>query len=202
MIFFYQFLFLVFSYLIASIPFGYLLAKKYAKIDIRLHGSKNIGATNVMRLAGKKLAFFTLILDGFKGAFMIIIARFMFYDVNNLHLFLVLIGSVCVLGHIYSVYLNFKGGKGVATAIAVLLSLDFAVGMLAICFWILTFCACRISSISSLVAVFSTVILSSAYGAPTSQIVFCLGLFVLIFVRHRENILRIMTGEENKLNKK
>ena len=201
MIFFYQFLFLVFAYLISSIPFGLVLVKKYRQIDIRQHGSKNIGATNVMRLAGKKLAFLTLILDGFKGSMMIIIARFVFFDVNNLHLFLVIIGAVCVLGHIYSVYLNFKGGKGVATAISVLLALDFAVGMLAICFWIMSFCAFRISSVSSLIAIFSTVILSSAYGAPTSQIIFCLALFILIFVRHRENILRIMTGEENKFKK-
>ena len=201
MLFFYQFLFLVSSYLVSSIPFGYVLAKKYAKIDIRQHGSKNIGATNVMRLAGKKLAFLTLIFDGFKGAMMIIVARFVFFDVNNLHLFLVIIGSVCVLGHIYPVYLNFKGGKGVATAIAVLLALDFAVGMLAIFFWIMAFSAFRISSISSLIAIFSTVILSSVYGAPASQILFCLGLFILIFVRHRENILRIMTGEESKLKK-
>lgn len=201
MIFFYQFLFLVFAYLVSSIPFGFYLAKKYAKIDIREHGSKNIGATNVMRLAGKKLAFFTLLLDGFKGALMIIVARFMFYDVNNLHLYLVIIGGVCVLGHVYSVYLNFKGGKGVATAIAVMLALDFAVGMLAICFWIMAFCALRISSVSSLVAIFSTVVLSSVYGAPTSQILFCLMLFILVFVRHRENILRLMTGEENKFKK-
>ncbi len=201
MIFFYQFLFLVFAYLISSIPFGLVLVKKYRQIDIRQHGSKNIGATNVMRLAGKKLAFLTLILDGFKGSMMIIIARFVFFDVNNLHLFLVVIGAVCVLGHIYSIYLNFKGGKGVSTAIAVLLALDFAVGMLAICFWIMSFCAFRISSVSSLIAIFSTVILSSAYGAPTSQIIFCLGLFILIFIRHRENILRIMTGEESKFKK-
>ena len=201
MIFFYQFLFLVFSYFLSSIPFGYVLAKKYAKIDIRQHGSKNIGATNVMRLAGKKLAFLTLIFDGLKGAMMIIVARFVFFDVNNLHLFLVIIGAVCVLGHIYPIYLNFKGGKGVATAIAVLLALDFAVGMLAIFFWIMAFSAFRISSISSLIAIFSTVILSSVYGAPVSQILFCLGLFILIFVRHRENILRIMTGEESKLKK-
>jgi glycerol-3-phosphate acyltransferase PlsY len=201
MIFFYQFLFLVFSYLISSIPFGFVLAKKYAKIDIRHQGSKNIGATNVMRLVGKKLAFFTLILDGFKGAIMIIIARFVFFDVNNLHMFLVIVGAVSVLGHIYSIYLNFKGGKGVATAIAVILALDFAVGMLAIFFWIMAFCAFRISSISSLIAIFSTVILSSVYGAPSSQIVFCLALFILIFARHRENILRLMTGEENKFKK-
>ena len=157
--------------------------------------------SNALGMISVTLALLTLILDGFKGALMIIVARFLFFDVNNLHLFLVVIGAVCVIGHIYSIYLNFKGGKGVATAIAVLLALDFAVGMLAICFWIMSFCAFRISSVSSLVAVFSTVILSSAYDAPTSQIIFCLALFILIFVRHRENILRIMTGEESKFKK-
>jgi glycerol-3-phosphate acyltransferase PlsY len=199
MIFFYQFLFLVITYLIASIPFGLLLGKVFAKVDIRELGSKNIGATNATRILGKKLGFLTLILDSFKGMLMVIIARFSFYEINNLHLFLVLVSFVSIFSHIYPVYLKFKGGKGVATAIGTIMALDFSVGVLAICFWILTFVSFRISAVASLVAIFSTTIFSTAYDAPFSQIIFCWAVFLLIFVRHKENIIRILTGEEKKI---
>jgi glycerol-3-phosphate acyltransferase PlsY len=195
----YQLLFLGLTYAIAAIPFGLVLAKIFAKKDIREFGSKNIGATNVARVIGKKLGFATLILDGLKGAIMVIIARFTFHDIQNLHLFLVLVATVAVLGHVYPIYLNFKGGKGVATAIAVLFALNVSVGFLVICFWILSFCLFRISSISSIIAIFSSIIISTSLGAPGSQIAFCWFLSLLILVRHKENIARLITGEEKKL---
>jgi len=195
----YQLLFLGLTYAIAAIPFGLVLAKIFAKKDIREFGSKNIGATNVARVIGKKLGFATLILDGLKGAIMVIIARFTFHDMQNLHLFLVLVAAVAVLGHVYPIYLNFKGGKGVATAIAVLSALDFSLGFLVICFWILSFCLFRISSISSIIAIFSSIIISTFLSAPGSQIAFCWFLSLLILVRHKENIIRLITGEEKKL---
>jgi len=194
----YQLLFLGLTYAIAAIPFGLVLAKIFAKKDIREFGSKNIGATNVARVIGKKLGFATLILDGLKGAIMVIIARFTFHDIQNLHLFLVLVATVAVLGHVYPIYLNFKGGKGVATAIAVLFALNVSVGFLVICFWILSFCLFRISSISSIIAIFSSIIISTSLGAPGSQIAFCWFLSLLILVRHKENIARLITGEEKK----
>jgi glycerol-3-phosphate acyltransferase PlsY len=195
----YQLLFLGLTYAIAAIPFGLVLAKIFAKKDIREFGSKNIGATNVARVIGKKLGFATLILDGLKGAIMVIIARFTFHDIQNLHLFLVLVAAVAVLGHVYPIYLNFKGGKGVATAIAVLSALDLSLGFLVICFWILSFCLFRISSISSIIAIFSSIIISTSLGAQGSQIAFCWFLSFLILVRHKENIVRLITGEEKKL---
>ena len=195
----YQLLFLGLTYAIAAIPFGLVLAKIFAKKDIREFGSKNIGATNVARVIGKKLGFATLILDGLKGAIMVIIARFTFYELQNLHLFLLLVAAVAVIGHVYPVYLNFKGGKGVATAIAVLFALDILLGFLVICFWILSFCLFRISSISSIIAIFSSIIISISFGAPTSQIAFCCFLFLLILVRHKENIIRLIASEEKKL---
>ncbi len=194
-----QFLFLVLTYAIAAIPFGLVLAKTFAKKDIRQFGSKNIGATNVARVVGKKLGFVTLILDGLKGAVMVIIARFSFYDSENLHLILVVVAAVAVLAHVYPIYLNFKGGKGVATAIAVLFALDPSVGFLSVCFWIMSFCLFRISSVSSIISIFSSIILSSSFEAPASQIYFCWFLSILILVRHKENILRLLTGEEKKL---
>lgn len=199
MIIFYQFLFLVLTYFIAAIPFGLVIAKVFAKTDIRQLGSKNIGATNVARVVGKKLGFITLILDGMKGAVMVIVARFNFSELNNLHLFLVLVGAVAVLAHVYPIYLRFKGGKGVATAIAVLFALDFSVGFLVLCFWIMSFCLFRISAISSLIAIFFSIIFSMIFGAPLTQIFFCWFLFILILIRHKENIIRLLAGEEKKL---
>ena len=199
MIFIYAFLFLALTYFISSIPFGLILTKSIAHTDIRQSGSGNIGATNVARIAGKKLGLITLILDALKGALMVIIARFEFYSMGNLHLFLVLVSLVAVLGHIFPLYLDFKGGKGVATTIAVLLTLDPSVGFLMIMFWIMTFVTLRISSIASLVAIASSVALSIHYEAPHSQIALCIFLFILIAIRHKENIIRLLLGEEKKI---
>ncbi|NBV06529.1 MAG: glycerol-3-phosphate 1-O-acyltransferase [Proteobacteria bacterium] len=196
MILLYQFLFLILTYFISAIPFGLLLSKLYSDVDIREVGSKNIGATNVTRILGKKLGFFTLILDGLKGALMVILARFNFSEVSYLHLFLAAVSAVAVLGHIYPVYLKFKGGKGVATAIAVLFAIDFNVGFLTLCFWIIIFCFFRISSIASIVAIFSSIILSNHYEAPLSQILLCWFLAILILIRHKENITRLIIGQE------
>lgn len=204
MILLYQFLFLALTYSISAIPFGLVLAKLCGKIDIREVGSKNIGATNVTRILGKKLGFLTLLLDGLKGAVMVIIARFNFAEVENLHLFLALVSAVAVVAHIYPVYLRFKGGKGVATSIATLFAIDFKVGFLVTCFWIMSFFLFRISSVSSLLAIFSSIILSMHYEAPSSQIALCLFLSILILIRHKENIIRLLTGEEKSFaaNKK
>ncbi len=198
MIFFYQLLFLILTYLIAAIPFGLVLTKIFVKKDVREFGSGNIGATNVVRVAGKKIGLLTLILDGLKGAIMVVIARFAFFDVGGLHIFLVLVGTVSVLAHIYPVYLNFKGGKGVATTLAVLLALDLKVGLLVISIWAITFALFRTSSISSIVAIFSSIILSICYGTSFSQILFCIFLFALILYRHKENLERLIAGKEKK----
>ena len=195
---FYQIFFLIFTYFLAAIPFGLLLTKVFAKKDIREFGSKNIGATNVTRIAGKKLGFATLILDGMKGAVMVVIARFTFPDINNLHLFLVLVAATAVLAHIYPVYIGFKGGKGVATAIAVLIAIDPTVGFLVICCWLLSFLIFRISAAASMISIFSSIILSFVYGVSNTQIVFCFFLFILILIRHKENIADMLTKKEKK----
>lgn len=194
-----QLLYLIITYLIASIPFGLLFGKIFAKVDIRDFGSKNIGATNATRILGKKIGVATLIFDSGKGMILVIIGRFSFVDSSNLHLFLVIVSFVSIVAHIYPIYLKFKGGKGIATTIGTILALDFSVGLLAICFWILTFMAYKVSALASLVAVFSTTIFSTAYDAPLSQIILCWVVFILVFIRHRENIMRILTGEEKKM---
>jgi glycerol-3-phosphate acyltransferase PlsY len=198
MIFLYQLLFLILTYLIAAIPFGLVLTKIFVKKDVREFGSGNIGATNVVRVAGKKIGLLTLILDGFKGAIMVVIARFTFADASGLHIFLVLVGTVAVIAHVYPVYLNFKGGKGVATTLAVLLALDLNIGLSVIGIWALTFAIFRTSSISSIAAIFSSIILSICYGTSISQILFCIFLFALILYRHKENLERLIAGKEKK----
>ncbi len=199
MIFLYQIFFLVLTYFISSIPFGLILTKFFLNKDVRESGSGNIGATNVVRIAGKKIGFLTLILDGAKGMVMVIAARFLFDQSNYLHSYLAIISFVAVVGHVFPIYLNFKGGKGVATTIAVLLALDPAVGFLTIIFWIMAFLMFRISSIASLVSILSAILLSVHYEAPTSQLVLCGALFILITIRHKENIVRLLVGEENKM---
>jgi glycerol-3-phosphate acyltransferase PlsY len=194
----YQFLFLILTYLIAAIPFGLVLTKFFVKKDVRQFGSGNIGATNVVRVAGKKIGLLTLILDGVKGAIMVVIARFLFQDVNNLHLFLVVVGAVAILAHIFPVYLKFKGGKGVATALAILLTLDLNIGILVICCWAGLFAIFRTASISSIFSIFSSIILSLYYGVPVSQTIFCCFIFAIILLRHKENVSRLISGQEKK----
>lgn len=198
MIFLYQLFFLILTYLIAAIPFGLVLTKIFVKKDVREFGSGNIGATNVVRVAGKKIGLLTLILDGFKGAIMVVIARFTFADASGLHIFLVLVGMVAVIAHVYPIYLNFKGGKGVATTLAVLLAIDLNIGLSVIGIWALTFAISRTSSISSIAAIFSSIILSICYGTSISQILFCIFLFALILYRHKENLERLIAGKEKK----
>ncbi len=198
MIFLYQLLFLILTYLIAAIPFGLVLTKIFVKKDVREFGSGNIGATNVVRVAGKKIGLLTLILDGFKGAIMVVIARFTFADASGLHIFLVLVGMVAVIAHVYPIYLNFKGGKGVATTLAVLLAIDLNIGLSVIGIWALTFAISRTSSISSIAAIFSSIILSICYETSISQILFCIFLFTLILYRHKENLERLIAGKEKK----
>ena len=158
MTYFYQLIFLAATYFVASIPFGLILTKKYLGKDVRSEGSGNIGATNVMRVGGKKLGILTFLLDALKGMLMVIFARFMFYDIKYLHLFLALVSFIAVIGHVYPIYLDFKGGKGVATAIAVLFALDPSVGFLVIVFWIMSFLMFRISAIASMLAIFSSIL--------------------------------------------
>ena len=198
MIFIYSLLFLILTYFICAIPFGLLVTKIFLNQDIRKSGSGNIGATNVARIAGKKLGLLTLILDSTKGAIMVILARFIFDSLTNLHLFLLTVSMVAILAHIYPIYLNFKGGKGVATTIATFLVLDPIVGFLVVVVWILTFTISRISSISSMIAIISSVLFSIHYSASLSQIIFSILVSGLILLKHKENIMRLITGEEKK----
>jgi glycerol-3-phosphate acyltransferase PlsY len=187
------------GYLLGSIPFGLLLTRAAGLGDIRKIGSGNIGATNVLRTGNKALALATLLLDGGKGAAAVLIARYVFPDLG-LEMMLAA-GSGAILGHLYPVWLGFKGGKGVATGLGILLALDWRVGGLACVTWLAVALIFRYSSLSALLAF----LLAPAYAwflAGPRLAIFAILLAALVWWRHRENIRRLLKGEEPKIGKK
>jgi acyl phosphate:glycerol-3-phosphate acyltransferase len=200
--FFSQFLFLITTYLICSIPFGLIISKIFGDKDIREHGSGNIGATNVARILGKKLGLATLILDGLKGAIMVVVARFVYGDVSGLSIYLVMVAAIAVVGHVYPIYLKFKGGKGVATTFAVLFVINPMIGLVNALTWLAVFMITRTSAISSLIAIVTTAIFSLWSSASIEEVILCIFLTILIFIRHKDNIVRLRQGKENKFESK
>jgi acyl phosphate:glycerol-3-phosphate acyltransferase len=188
------------AYLIGSIPFGLLLTRFAGLGDIRTIGSGNIGATNVLRTGNKKLAAATLFLDGFKGYSVVIIARILSGpDAAAL-------AVICaLLGHIFPVYLKFKGGKGVATFFGVMLGYNPAIGIACLLAWILTAFITRTSSVAALVAVGMSPLFAYLFEPEFGKLgvaLLCAVLAALIWYRHKENIKRILNGTEPKIGKK
>ncbi len=178
------------SYLFGSIPFGYLFTKILLKKDIRNLGSGNIGATNVLRTGNKSLGYLTLVLDIAKAVVPVIYIKLNYPD-------LVYISALCAfLGHLFPVWLKFKGGKGVATFVGILISINIYYALVFGTIWILTFLISKYSSLSSLFASISIPI----YLVIIDQdnIIFFIIMFVLIFYTHRENIKRLINKEETK----
>ena len=178
------------SYLFGSIPFGYLFTKILLKKDIRSVGSGNIGATNVLRTGNKSLGYLTLILDIAKAVVPVIYIKFNYPD-------LVYISALCAfLGHLFPIWLKFKGGKGVATFVGILISINIYYALVFGTIWILTFLISKYSSLSSLFASISIPIYLLIFNQ--SNIIFFIIMFVLIFYTHRENIKRLINKEETK----
>lgn len=189
-------LFLIISYLFASIPFGLLIGKVFFKKDIRLEGSKNIGATNVWRLCSKFAGILTFLLDGLKGAIPVLLSKF--FLLNPLMPFC--IALICILGHIYPIYLKFKGGRGVATTILILLAINLHLGIFAILIWILSLLLFGYSSLSSILM--SLFIVPFAFGMEGFLNIlpwFCILFSSLIIFKHIENISRLIKKEEKRM---
>ena len=183
-------IFIVISYLLGSIPFGLLLTKLFLKKDIRKIGSGNIGATNVLRSGNKLIGYITLLLDIFKAIIPVLFIKFNYPD-------FVYISALSVfLGHVFPIWLKFKGGKGVATYVGILFSLNLIYGLVFGITWILIFLICRYASLSSLIGSLS--ILIYLFFTNGNQIIFFVIMFVLIFYTHRENIKRLKNKEEIK----
>ena len=178
-------------YLMGSIPFGFILTKVFLKKDIREIGSGNIGATNALRTGNKFIGYTTLFFDIIKAVIPIIYIKFNFIE-------LLYIASLCVfLGHVFPVWLKFKGGKGVATYVGILFALNIYFGLVFIVSWLITFALFKFSSLSSLVASISIPIYLLILS-KFEHIFFFTIMFVLVFFTHRENIKRLKNKEESK----
>ncbi|MBK8771681.1 MAG: glycerol-3-phosphate 1-O-acyltransferase PlsY [Rhizobiales bacterium] len=193
-----DFLFAVIGYLAGSIPFGLLLTRAAGMGDVRSIGSGNIGATNVLRTGNKKIAALTLICDGLKGYFPVLAASLWGGEFAPLFA-----GFGALAGHIFPVWLKFKGGKGVATGIGVLFGWAWILGLVFIVAWIATFFITRISSASALTAALLAVpasfVLAKTMGGNTLMAVWPVALLALIvWLTHHANIRRLLKGEEPK----
>lgn len=195
---------IVTSYLIGSIPFGLILTKVFLRVDIRKEGSGNIGTTNVLRTGNKALALLTLLLDSGKGAFAVFLFAFIPYFYMDLAVYFIsnnlttLAAFGVILGHCFPIWLKFKGGKGVATALGVLLATVPYAGLAACVAWLVTAKITKISSLSALVAVaIAPIVTLIVYGATLA--VTCALITLLVWVRHKDNIKRLLKGEEPKI---
>jgi glycerol-3-phosphate acyltransferase PlsY len=202
-------LFAVGGYLLGSIPFGVILTRAAGAGDVRQIGSGNIGATNVLRTGRKDLAFATLILDAGKGAAALLVARAMMGGSGHAaETAGAIAGGAAFLGHLFPVGLGFKGGKGVATFFGLLLAAHWPLGLMAGATWILVAAVLRYSSLSALVASALSPIYAllpvAALGPPASRPVLALATFtaVLIWVRHHENLARLLKGTEPRIGAK
>lgn len=183
------------AYLIGSIPFGFLLVRSKIGKDIRMFGSGNIGATNAFRIGGKALGMLTLVFDLVKGAVAVLATKNLFP--NDL-LTLSKVGLVVVLGHIFPIWLKFKGGKGVATALGVMLVIEPMAAAFTIVFFVLVFWKTRIVSVSSICAAFAATIYALIFcNAYIFYLVAILN--ILITIKHKGNIVKLYKGQEKKL---
>ena len=181
----------VISYLMGSIPFGFILTKLFLKKDIREIGSGNIGATNALRTGNKTIGYTTLFFDVVKAVIPVLFVKFYFPEY-------IYIASLCAfLGHVFPIWLKFKGGKGVATYIGILFVINLYLGLIFIIAWFVTFAISKFSSLSSLIASMAIPVYL-LFLAQFNQVFFFTIMFVLIFFTHRENIKRLKNKEETK----
>ncbi|MFM7029142.1 MAG: glycerol-3-phosphate 1-O-acyltransferase PlsY [Chakrabartia sp.] len=186
---------LIIGYLLGSIPFGVVLTRAFGAGDLRQIGSGNIGATNVLRTGRKGLAAATLILDALKGVMAVILCRLV--DPG-----LVLIaGAAAFFGHLYPVWLGFKGGKGVATLLGLCLVLDWQVGLVFALVWLGGMVLTRISSVGGMAAAVAAPIAAYAFGSPPLAAMLAI-LAVAVLWKHKANIQRLMAGTEPRIGKK
>lgn len=195
-----QGLLIIASYLLGAVPFGMLFANLFSRVDVRSVGSGNIGATNVLRAAGKKAAILTLLADALKGYLPVLAAIIIFQD----DYVTVLAGAAAILGHNFPVYLKFKGGKGVATSYGVILALSPGTGFFCLLAWLVAAVIWRYSSLSALISFIVYPVMTFAAASDASKPYQLLSLFIfgIIYYRHRENIKRLLAGTEPKIGKK
>lgn len=215
--YFIQILLLIASYIIGSIPFG-LVFGKLKGVDIREHGSKNIGATNVGRVLGKKYFFFTFILDCMKGFIFVFLFRFNIIPHEYCLLNPMLYGLAAILGHVFSIFLKFKGGKAVSSSAGALLGYSPIIFLIAITIFIIIYLITKIISISSIITALSVIVLCivfslvkqemfvNLFDVPTTNlwplnlwfVICCIIIVGIIIIRHKSNIKRLANHTESK----
>jgi len=195
----------ILAYLIGSIPTGYIFGKVLMGIDIREHGSGNVGATNVFRTIGKIPAFAVLAIDFAKGFIAVTLLPFIFAHVFRCPLndstinWYILMGAAAIMGHIWTVFLEFRGGKGVATTAGVLAGLSVVLFCTALAVWVIVFVVWRYVSLASISAATALPVLSVAFNKDVYFVVFCSIFCLLGVITHRSNIRRLLQGKEKKL---
>ncbi len=191
------------AYLLGSIPFGLLTARWVRGIDIREHGSRNVGATNVFRVIGRGWGLLVLFLDALKGALAVILARQLTGGDEAAYNAVLLCGIIAILGHSFPVWLRFRGGKGVATSLGVFLGLAWAPTLLTLTAWSIVFGLTRIISVASLAAavLFPAAVWLLAHQETGFPGLFGVSLLLAVFIlyTHRSNIARLRRGEEKRL---
>ncbi len=197
----------IIAYLLGSISFSVIISKKIAGFDVRQKGSGNAGTTNVLRSVGKKAAIITLILDVLKGVLAIIVAYILGKIVKDVDktLLIQIAGIAVIIGHTFPIFFGFKGGKGIATSLGVLLITNWNIGIICLVFALVLMILTRIVSLGSIAAAILFPILiifmpSNAYIVEGSYILYSIVLAVLVIYNHRANVKRLLNGTENKLD--
>ncbi len=183
---------IVIAYAIGSIPFGLLISKSMSGIDPRRAGSGNIGATNVLRVAGKRQAILTLLGDILKGAFPVCLAKYFVIEEQGI----LLVGFSAILGHIFPVLLKFKGGKGVAVSLGVFLAIAPKIAFIALIVWMGGVTLGKYSSIGALTAFGALPFIALLFKSDPGFLLFSFAVTAVVYFRHKENIIRLMRGEE------
>ena len=196
------------AYLIGSINFSIIISKKWAGFDVREKGSGNAGATNMLRTVGKKAAAITLICDILKGVVAILLAKLAGNIWNDLDgaLLVQLAGILVIVGHTFPIFFKFKGGKGIATSLGVLLITNWQIGLICLVFAIVLMVLTQMVSVGSIAAAILypvlTIFISENYIVPGSYILSSIILAALVVFNHRENVKRLLGGTENRINLK
>lgn len=186
----------VFSYLLGSIPTGLIVSKMFGKEDLRKKGSGNIGATNALRVGGKKVGLITLVLDVFKGAFPVLYVSEYFSTIeSDVYIYC---GIASVIGHMFPLWLRFNGGKGVATAFGAVSAVNINVGIIMLFSFVLSFLPFKVVSIASLTTTLVATVVA-VFLLEGAQQIMVWSIAILIFYKHRGNIVRILTGSESKI---
>ncbi len=183
------------AYFLGSIPFGLLFSRIFNKGDLRKLGSGNIGATNALRIGGKLVGLLTLFCDVFKGLIPVFIVKIFFPDQ---FLLIAMVGFAVVIGHIFPIWLNFKGGKGVATTLAVLFVINSWLGFVSVFIWLIVYYIAKTSSVSSLIMMAAIVIIGYKWLPIEYELTFMLLCAIVVF-KHKDNIGRLLKGKEDKI---